>query len=210
MKNILKFSVVMFLSIILFGCSNDNTEIQDTNQQISKSFDIVGIKIANAAEENLISNFLSQSDFTNKTSFKTGDIFEVPEVVTYTNLTGKSIVLKYKSENNKTNYEKSLILVVNNEDEIITNYEHEKIDNGNSYTIKTYKENIEWFVAEVDKNTDEIISFNFNSNANMSFWECAEMAVGACVNDGECAFICGIIWQYCLGSIGLACAYVSL
>ena len=80
----------------------------------------------------------------------------------------------------------------------------------NSATIKTYKENIEWFVAEVDKNTDEIISFNFNSNANMSFWECAEMAVGACVNDGECAFICGIIWQYCLGSIGLACAYVSL
>ena len=72
------------------------------------------------------------------------------------------------------------------------------------YTIKTFKEGQEWFTAEVDKKTEQIISFNFSSNisAEMSFWECAEMAVGACVNDGECAFICGIIWQYCLGSIG--------
>ena len=39
--------------------------------------------------------------------------------------------------------------------------------------------------------------------------ECAKMAVSACVNDGGCAFMCGIVWQYCLGSIGLACAYVA-
>ncbi|MCF6213959.1 MAG: hypothetical protein L3J45_08040 [Flavobacteriaceae bacterium] len=125
---------------------------------------------------------------------------------------GKAIVLKYKKGVAKSNSEKSLILVIGEENEIITNYEHEKIDNGNTYTIRTYKEGNEWFNAEVDKNTEEIISFSFSSKVmnKMTFWECAKMAVGACVNDGECAFMCGIVWEYCLGSIGLACAYASL
>ena len=103
-------------------------------------------------------------------------------------------------------------MVVDGENKIITNYEHEKIDNGKTYIVKTFKEGIGWFTAEVEKDTERILDLAFDrtDSARMPFWECAEMAVGACVDDGECAFMCGIIWQYCLGSIGLACAYGAL
>ncbi len=218
MKKIVLILTVVLLTLLVFqSCKKEysfeqqnNAEIPDANLQCDKTFDIADIRTINSIERELVSDFLSKNSSINKVAFEKGDIFEVPEVVTYTNLPGKSIVLKYKNGNNKTHYEKSLIIVVDNKNKIITSYEHEKFDNGKTYIVKTFKEGIEWFIAEVDKDTDKLINFSFNKNVKMSFWECAEMAVSSCVNDGECAFICGIIWEYCLGAIGLACAYVAI
>ena len=220
MNNLFKLVILVFLSFFIISCSEDsivasdeqNQTLENKLEQNSKSFDINSIRPANNQELNLISTYFDNSNLTGKKNQKISNDFENPEVVSYTNLPGKAIVLKYK-QFNKSNSEKSLILVVGEANEVITEYEHEKIDQGDNYTIKTLKEGLEWFTADIDKDTEEIIRLNFSPNVDskkMSFLECAEMAVGSCVNDGECAFICGIVWQYCLGSIGLACAYVTI
>ncbi len=204
-KTIQRKSKILFLvslfSIGFYSCSTN----ENINEQIVKSYDIEEIRVANKEEVKLTLDFINKHNLNIDVNN--------PEVVNYTELPGKSIVLNYTNKIERSNSVKSLILVVSEENEIITYYGHEKIDNGKFYTVNTYKEDKKWFVADVDKESEEIIKINFvadNTGKDVTFWECAEIAVSACVNDGSCAFICGITWQYCLGSIGLACAYVSI
>ncbi len=201
--------------LIIISCSED-TPISSENleelQPVDKYFDIEKLKSANNEEIDLISKFITQNFSSKNTTSKINSKFDKPEVVSYTNLPGKTIVLNYKNDGVKDISERAIILVVNEDNEIITNYKHKKIDYGSYYTVKTYIEGNKWFNAKIKKDCEEIIEFNLKSGVSLktSFRECAETAVKACVNDGECAFICGILWKYCLGSIGLACAYHAI
>ena len=65
------------------------------------------------------------------------------------------------------------------------------------------------FVTDV-KTKFEPLSPEQNAQIQATFGGCAETLGDACIGDNGCAFMCGIMWQYCLGAGAAACAYIHI
>lgn len=202
---------VLAITVIMLGACFSCTQEAETEAVIDSEasklkiakINIESIEKANNDELNLVTNFLNDILLTKNVIINFNPNSSTLETVRYTELEGKALVLSYKNDP-----EKSFIFIVYGNNEITTWFKHEKIDYENSFMVKTYIEQNEWFIAEVDKNTEELISFNLLTHSNAkSWWECASSAVSACANDGECAFMCGLVAKYCLGAIGIACLF---
>lgn len=210
---------VIVLALVSVSCSDDTIREDEAVFQPKQAlYDIELIRSTSPGEKQLVSDFLRREDFANHTHLKLDEGYREASVVEYTDLEGKSIVLSYDNVPEKDDSEVSLILIADEENRVMTHYEHIKKDAGSAYLITVYNEGVEWFVSTVDKATDEVLDFSFGSSLKkggdeeeqgMTFAECALMAIEACVEDAGCAFMCGVMWKYCLGAIALACLVVS-
>ena len=212
---------VFALGVLLFltSCQDDMDKAltpESDHAEEMVTYDIALIRDANKPEVDLTSHFLASSSQYGKTHFNFGDDFISQDVVEYTNLEGKAVVLTYDDEE-KNEDELSLILVADEENKLITYYEHDRKDMGSTYQVTVYYEGHAWLFAEVEKSTEEVINYTIfdtksddDDDNGVSFFECMGAAVGACLDDPECAFLCGILWKWCLGSIALACALVAI
>lgn len=222
MKKLSKLIVIALgLLLMLASCRDDvdKTLIQETNQDESVvTYEIDLIRTADKQEFALTKTFLVSNHHYGKTHFCFDDDYDSMDVVEYTNLKGKGIILTYDDENKNCD-ELSLILVANEDNKLITYYEHDKKDHGDTFEVTVYHEGNAWFYAEVQKNTEKILNYTIfgaksgggdDDGGGISFSECMGAAIGACLDDPECAFMCGILWKWCLSSIALACALVAL
>lgn len=208
-----KLSTVVFLLIVLFSC-NENEIHKDLAEDEVTDLSVVGIEsIRNATshEIDIAIKFLSDYSVSNNKDIKITD-FEEVEIVTYTDMPGKTFILNFSNEGNYNSH--SLIVVVGLEDEIISAIEYVKVENNDTYSVSLNYGSFEFLTAEISKEGDTMLNYNFKTNPKgrmaTSWGECMETAASACVSDGECAFLCGIIWQYCIGALVTACTYIAL
>ncbi len=207
--------------LLLFAtsCKDDDSEDLMTTPEtciFGETYDIRQIRSAEKQEVEMAYAFLQDNQAHGKTHFNPDDDYIEKVVVEYTNLEGKAVVLTYDDED-KDGDELSLILVADEENELITFFEHDRKVLGDTYQVSIYLEGAMWLYALLDKDTEDILDFSFyggkstdNEEESMTFNECVAMAVTACLDDPECAFICGIIWKYCLGSIAIACFFTTM
>lgn len=225
-KSLNLFSIFILSSLFLISCSKelDSTEVQ--NESVVTSSDINSDNFIN--DESDAFNLDSSKDVTydideispiyeeenlnrildSISSYSLKD-FNLPEKVTYTNLEGNAIVLTKKEVSEPNNVKENLILLVDSNFELISYTERfeSSVEDG-MYTVKVKQEGSDLFEADVSSETGEII--NYRNQADIGFWECLSVVADACIQDSECAFLCGIIFEYCLGAIVLACLYVSI
>ena len=221
MKKLIKLgTIALGLLLVLASCQDDVDKalVPEAEQaEEAVTYDIDLIRTANKQEVAVAEQFLKKSNQFGKTHFHLGEDYDALDVVEYNNLDGKGIVLTYADED-KSGSELSLILATDEDNKLITYYEHDRRDRGDTYEIRVYHEGVAWFSAEVDKNTEEIINFvifetksdNDSEEEGVGFYDCLGIAISACLDDSQCAFMCGIMWKYCLSSIALACALVSI
>ncbi len=220
MKKLIKLgTIALGLLLVLASCQDDVDKalVPEAEQaEEAVTYDIDLIRTANKQEVAVAEQFLKKSNQFGKTHFHLGEDYDALDVVEYNNLDGKGIVLTYADED-KSGSELSLILATDEDNKLITYYEHDKRDLGDTYEVTVYYEGVAWFYAEVQKNTEEIINYTIfeiksggDDDGGITFSECMGAAIGACLDDPECAFMCGILWKWCLSSIALACALVAL
>ncbi len=219
MKKLSKLvAVATGVLLALASCQDDKVlmpEVEPVEEAVI--YEIMLIRGADKQELALAGSFLSEISPHGKTAFQFGDNYDAVEVVEYTNLDGKGIVITYGNET-KNGDDLSLILAADENNKLITYYEHEKRCLGDTYEVTVYHEGIAWFAAEVDTEAEDVINhviFETKSGGNngsegISFSECLGIAISACLDDSQCAFMCGIMWKYCLSSIALACALVAM
>ncbi len=211
-------AVVVGALLAMASCQDDKVlspEAEPAEEAVT--YEIKLIRWADKQELALAGSFLSEKVPNGKTAFHFGEDYDTVDVVEYTNVEGKGIVITYGS-GSKNRDELSLILAADENNKLITYYEHERRDLGDTYAVTVYHEGIAWFAAEVDAEAEDVIDhivFNTKSGGNnesegVSFSECLGIAIGACLDDSQCAFMCGIMWKYCLSSIALACALVAM
>lgn len=219
-KTLYLFAIVAGVFLLNTSCSDEAVEclLVDPQQEAEEvTYDIETIRGPSEEEVLLANLFLAEHAAGGKTHYQHDDDYSAMDVVEYTNLEGKAIVLTY-DQTDKSSRELSLILVAKEDNKLITYYEHEKKDKGQAYHVSIYYEGRELLFAVVDKETEEVLQYTlFNvksdeedNSGGVSFSECVGTAVAACLDDPECAFMCGIIWKWCLGSIALACLLVAL
>lgn len=99
MKNLFKtlFLFVTFSGLFI-SCNTDSALVEHSELQLTDtSFDIKKIRDADSKEQDLITAFIHQATSLKSTNFELDpDKLSAPEVVEYTNLSGKAIVLNYK------------------------------------------------------------------------------------------------------------------
>ncbi len=209
----------VLIALLLFAAScNDETGPDPLPPSdvclFDETYDIKAIRSAQKPEKELVHGFLKESQVGGKTHFNPDDDFTEMAVVEYTNLEGSSIVLTYEDAD-KNSDELSLILVADEENELITYMEHNRMIQGDTEQVYIYLEGQMWLSALLDSETEDVLDFSFHGGKSdddeqeesWTFAECLDITVSACLEDPSCAFICGIIWKYCLGSIALACYF---
>ena len=81
----------------------------------------------------------------------------------------------------------------------------------NLYTIEVQNNGDEYFGASffVDFSKHSISPSNspicYGPTLGEDIAECVAIAMSACINDPECAFLCGYTFEYCIGATILAC-----
>lgn len=203
------YMLSLFMLALVTNCTTDSLgsgvslEIEEKGTIVNKeTINVNNIREPFEDEIEVITQYLYTLDLKL-------ELFEDIKAVEYTNLYGKSFVLDYKGDDHL--YSNSLILIFDENNDITSfiNYSKEQYNEYISI-IKTDINEEKWFRAEINNLTDEIINIEVYGEKEEktldNFVDCVKIAVTSCVNDGECAFICGIIWKYCLGSIGIACA----
>ncbi len=229
MKTKLIIIITLFLGASIFVGCNKNEE--SSKPYHPKTFDIKSVNNANSSERNIAIDFIQTNKeliskfFKNNHYLKSEKVYSTIKVIKYTNLHGKAIIINYNTGKKNTVLKKSdeisdtvnaVMLLVSDSNQVMGNIEYNKIAVGDFYFVKTQANGIDWFTAKVNKKTKKISNLKFYnmktslSKAKPTFAECAKTAIEACVGDGMCAFECGIVWEYCLPAIGLACLYVSL
>ena len=122
MKNYYSIIIFIILVGILPSCSHDKiNNVVDSNGQ-----DIDHIGKVNEQEKSIVLSFFEKKEKADNLKFGTEYTYSEPEVVNYTNLPGKAIVINYKSDLGNSNIQRALILVVSDDAEILTYYEYEK------------------------------------------------------------------------------------
>lgn len=201
-----KLFILSLILVFAFGCSNDENEpIQDVVNELNVPFEISDMRPLVDNEVDAVSKFLS----TKKGSFD----LEEAQFVSYEDLQGNSVFIPTYDEDNKSNYDivKTTLLFLDDEQNIIDYAIHEQIAKEFTLEINIYNSQKKVINTIVDKETFEILEVNYLNDSSKGGWSaCASCAAKSCANDGECAFICGIIWKECLSAIAVACLFSDL
>jgi len=221
MEKLSKLGAIAIGILLVLGSCQDNLDkalVPEADPaEAAVTYEIELIRGADKEELALAGSFLSESSSNGKTQFHFGTDYVSIDAVEYTNLDGVGIVITYDGDE-KNGDELSLILAADEHNKLITYYEHDRRDRGDTYEVRVYHEGVAWFSAEVDKNTEEIINYvifetksdDDSEEEGIGFYDCLGIAISACLDDSQCAFMCGILWKYCLSSIALACALVAI
>lgn len=66
-------------------------------------------------------------------------------------------------------------------------------------------------ISEIRFNPDNPDQFSYITfGPGGEFIDCFRTALYACLQDPECAFLCGILWRQCIAAIAAACAYHTI
>lgn len=167
-------------------------------------FDIEEIRDAEMDELDVIYTLLAELNISK-------NLFKSFETVQYTDLPGKSFVLKYNEKYNENNKgENSLLLVLDEYNSMLTYLEHkeEKIDEDKSQILVTIEDEY-LYKADMNNKTNSIINLDVNQQPTRTTlggrMDCIRDSINACVDDSWCAFLCGITLPYCVSAIILAC-----
>ncbi len=212
-----KFPVFVLFLVAFISCNDEILpEVEDLEEK-QEYYDIEIIRPPCDDETATLSEFISSAEQLDLTFMKYDHSYHNAEVVEYTGLEGKSIVVGYNDPAEKDGTESSLILLADQDNQRLTYYEHIRKDMGQTYKVRIYHEGREWLVSTVDKHSGEVLEISYlNSSKNededekISFNECAKIAIDSCVEDKSCAFTCAVLWKYCLGAIALACFLVTV
>lgn len=210
--------IILMSSVILFSCNDEIMPQEEDITMPQEYYDIETIRTPDSEEAGLLTSFINRAESLNLTSGKYDHSYQSAEVVEYTGLEGKAIVAGYSGGESKDGVENSLILVADEENNELTHYEHIRKDKGQVYEVQIYQEGKKWLVSTVDKETGEVLELIYSSynkeeeadDEEMSFSECAKMAIDSCVEDNSCTFMCAVLWKHCLGAIALACFLVTI
>ncbi len=195
-----KICIISLAFLTLISCQKEDNYDERTSLEIVKSLSNIDIdSIENTTDAELTAIFNKYGD---NLQLDTLEIIE-SKTVNYNGLTGKSVVIDY--EDRSENLDKSLIFILSENNNVDTYLKYNiRWENEIGYVDVT-TEDKSFMSAEVSSSY-EVINLSFNKiHGDGSYLDCLDGAVSACVNDGECAFICGIIWKYCLGAVATAC-----
>jgi len=200
--NKMKSVIIVIILTVFYSCQTDNgfQEIEPSNE-LPKESDISSIMLANEEEAGHILSLLSNNLRGEKN----------PTSIEIVNYESQKDVETYFVNYDQPEEEYSIIIQANSQMDSFDLIEYSLVEYSNFSLVTITNFKGATMKLKIDKLTEEIVSFesnvsSFRTSEKMGFWECVEVAVSSCVSDGECGFICGIIYRYCLGAIGTACA----
>ncbi len=208
-RNYLKLFVLVVLIVVINGCSTNSLENNkkelDNVSELNSPIPIQEIRELTEEEKKLSSKYLSQID--SKSIYH----YDESTITSYKDINGYSIFISVSNEAKFDQNETTFILFMNQNKKIVDYAIFEKIENNVIDEINIYNNFGKFLTVSINNETNEMVSAEiFKSGAKGSWSNCVECAVSSCVNDGECAFMCGIVYKQCLGAIGVACLFSDL
>ena len=170
---LLIISVVLFFGTAIFVGCNKNEEASTPCQ--SKKIGISNVSGASATERNIAIHFIENNKeliskfFKGSHCFKSEKAYSSIEVVKYSNLHGKAIIIRYDNVTKKPRLKdhevsdtaNAVMLLVSDSNVVLGNIEYNRTVNGKFYEVKTQANGIDWFKAIANKKTKKIVSLKF-------------------------------------------------
>lgn len=195
---VLPLYALMLITIAFFGC-NKATKLNEP----ALSFHSTSIPQIYSISKPTEIDIKTFNIYLDKAQIKNDGSLSIDEVITYLDNPIRSIILKHSL----ISVDSSFVIIMSDEDDNFIDYyiDIKVLIEGNQigfYSSNTLVASI--LFDPVGLNEIEYIVY---SPGGSDFIRCFRTALNACLQDPECAFLCGIVWKQCLSAIAAACAY---